>query len=471
MTAPRRRPRTRPEGKASGAARACRAPPAARSPQRLRTERPTATRRPATATPAGSRRKFASLSSFVIGQSNRLAFVSAEMIARRPGQITPLLIHGPTGVGKTHLLEGIWSASRRASREQTAVYLSAEQFTSLFLEALRGSGLPSFRRKYRGVSLLILDDLQFLVGKRATQVELLHTVDTMLREGRQLVFSADRPPAELAELGPELTARLSSGLVCPIEPPDFATRLGVAAHMAKRLGVDVPVEVQRLIASRMTCHAREISGAICRLQAASQAMGLPDHARPGRGRLGRHDPPAQPRRPPGRHPEGRLRRFRTGAGQPAIRGQAKAAEPSADVGHVVCAEAHPRSLERNRRFLRPPQPQHGDLGARSGSTAGWPRASRCTFPSGPGRSTTPFARSSGNCWPGEASCRFLTRPGGGRYDGPVDPSRLSPNPPWRNSHDALGYPSVSVLRPCRRIPGVLATWSVRGPAAVSARTA
>ena len=158
---------------------------------------------------------------------------------------------------------------------QTAVYLSAEQFTSLFLEALRGSGLPSFRRKYRGVSLLILDDLQFLVGKRATQVELLHTVNTMLREGRQLVFSADRPPAELAELGPELTARLSSGLVCPIEPPDFATRLGVAAHMAKRLGVDVPVEVQRLIASRMTCHAREISGAICRLQAASQAMGLP----------------------------------------------------------------------------------------------------------------------------------------------------------------------------------------------------
>ena len=107
------------------------------------------------------------------------------------------------------------------------MYLSAEQFTSHFLEALRGSGLPSFRRKYRGVGLLMIDDLQFFVGKRATQVELLHTVDTFLREGRQLVFAADRSPAELAELGPELTTRLTSGLVCSIEPPDYATRLGI----------------------------------------------------------------------------------------------------------------------------------------------------------------------------------------------------------------------------------------------------
>jgi chromosomal replication initiator protein len=226
------------------------------------------------ALPAG-RRKFSALSSFVTGQSNRLAFVSAEMVAEHPGRITPLLIHGPTGVGKTHLLEGIWTAAHRAARGQTAVYLSAEQFTTLFLEALRGNGLPNFRRKYRGVGLLILDDLQFLVGKRATQVELLHTVDTTLREGRQLVFSADRPPAELAELGPELTTRLQSGMVCRIELPDFPTRLGIVASMAQRQGVDVPADVRRLIASRLTCHAREISGAICRLRATSAALGRP----------------------------------------------------------------------------------------------------------------------------------------------------------------------------------------------------
>ena len=197
------------------------------------------------------------------------------MVVRQPGQITPLMFYGPTSVGKTHLLEGIWTAARKSHQRLTAVYLSAEQFTSQFLEALRGSGLPSFRRKYRGVGVLILDDLQFFVGKRATQVELLHTVDGFLREGRQLVFAADRSPAELAELGPELTTRLTGGLVCRIEPPDHATRLGIVGQMARRMKLHVPPEVQQFVASRLTSHARELSGALCRLQATSEALGRP----------------------------------------------------------------------------------------------------------------------------------------------------------------------------------------------------
>jgi len=229
----------------------------------------------ASATRGANRRKFASLSSFVSGRTNGLALASAEAVARRPGEMTPLLIHGPTSVGKTHLLEGIWTAVRKASRQLTAIYLSGEEFTTYFLEALRGSGLPSFRRKYRGVDLLILDDLQFLAGKRATQVELLHTVDTLLRQGRQLVFAADRSPAELGELLPELTTRLEGGMVCRIEPPDYATRLGILAQMAARRRMDLPPEVQQLIASRLTNHARELSGALCRLQATSQALGRP----------------------------------------------------------------------------------------------------------------------------------------------------------------------------------------------------
>jgi chromosomal replication initiator protein len=197
------------------------------------------------------------------------------MVVRQPGQLSPLIFHGPTSVGKTHLLEGIWSAARKTNHRLTTVYLSAEQFTSYFLEALRGSGLPNFRRKYRSVGLLIVDDLQFLVGKRATQVELLHTIDTFLREGRQLVFAADRPPTELAELGPELTTRLSSGMVCRIEPPDHNTRLGILVQMARRMKMDVPADVHQYIASRLTSHARELSGALCRLQATRQALGRP----------------------------------------------------------------------------------------------------------------------------------------------------------------------------------------------------
>ncbi len=220
-------------------------------------------------------RRFTALESFVTGETNRLAVASARMVVQRPGQLNPLMFHGPTSVGKTHLLEGIWSAARKAHNRGSALYLSAEQFTSYFLEALRGSGLPSFRRKYRGVELLILDDLQFFVGKRATQIELLHTLDGFLRDRRQLVFAADRSPAELAELGPELTTRLSSGLVCRIEPPDYATRLGIVAEMARRMKLEVPPAVQEYVASRLTSHARELSGALCRLQATAEALERP----------------------------------------------------------------------------------------------------------------------------------------------------------------------------------------------------
>ncbi len=224
---------------------------------------------------APTRRRFASLDTFVAGEANRLALTSAEMVVRQPGQLTPLMFCGPTGVGKTHLLEGVWTAARRSQSRLTTIYLSAEQFTSQFLEALRGSGLPNFRRKYRGVGVLILDDLQFFVGKRATQVELLHTIDTFLREGRQLVFAADRVPSELPELGPELISRLAGGLICRLESPDCATRLGILAQMARRMKMQVPNDALQYIAARMTNHARELSGALCRLMATAEANNRP----------------------------------------------------------------------------------------------------------------------------------------------------------------------------------------------------
>ncbi len=222
-----------------------------------------------------TRRAFANLGSFVTGRSNRLARTVAENAVEQPGKMSPLFIHGPTGVGKTHLLEGIWTAARKRSRGIAAIYLSAEQFTSSFLQALRGSGLPSFRQKYRGVEFLIVDDVQFLCGKRCTQVELLYTMNTLLREGRQLVLAADRPLSELAALGPELVSRLSGGMVCQIEPPDYDTRLGILQQMAQQFETVLPQEVQRFVASRLTSHARELSGALCRLQATSQASGKP----------------------------------------------------------------------------------------------------------------------------------------------------------------------------------------------------
>ncbi len=222
-----------------------------------------------------SKRRFSTLDDFAVGTANRFAHASARMVAEQPGRYSPLLLHGPTGVGKTHLLEGIWCAARKQRSGIQAVYLSAEQFTTLFLEALSGSGLPSFRRKYRGVELLIVDGLQFFAGKRATLVELLHTTDTLLREGRQVVFAADRPPAELTAACDELVTRLSSGMVSAIDPPDYQTRLGILRQLAARRGLNLPDDAAEFVAMNLSSHARELSGAINRLDAAARILRAP----------------------------------------------------------------------------------------------------------------------------------------------------------------------------------------------------
>lgn len=220
-------------------------------------------------------RSFADFTSFITGPSNQLARTSAEMVVMSPGVLSPLVFCGSTGVGKTHLMEAIWTAFRRQSKSVSAVYLAAEQFTSAYLEALRGSGLPSFRRKYRGVDVLLIDDLQFFVGKKATQVELLYTIDTLQRDGRQLVFAASAPPRELQNLEPDLVSRLDSGVVCRIEPPEYETRLEIVAQCAQRIQVRLPEEVRQFVATHFRHHARELSGAVCRLHAAVCATGEP----------------------------------------------------------------------------------------------------------------------------------------------------------------------------------------------------
>ena len=153
------------------------------------------------ATPARSERsgrRFSQFESFVVGPNNKIAATAAQSVAQRLGVMTPLFLYGPSGSGKTHLLEAIWSLSRAGQKMTRALFLSAEQFTTYFLDALQGSGLPSFRRKVRDVDLLLVDDIHFFHGKRATLVEFQHTLDSLVRQGKQLAVSSDRPPAELA---------------------------------------------------------------------------------------------------------------------------------------------------------------------------------------------------------------------------------------------------------------------------------
>ena len=208
--------------------------------------------------------------------------------------------------------------------------------------------------------MLILDDLHFLAGKRATQVEMMHTVETLLREGRQLVIAADRPPAEFKDFMPELVTRLSSGMVCRIEPPDFSTRLGIVATMCRRLGVELSVDVQQYVATQFTGHARELSGAICRLQAMSEATARKITLELAEQTLGEMI-----------QQNSRVVRLSDidkavcklfGLEPQSLQSSDKSRRVSQPRMLAMCgAEAHAGSVERDRRVLRPPQPQHGNF--------------------------------------------------------------------------------------------------------------
>lgn len=218
-------------------------------------------------------KRLARFESYVVGDNSKLAYTAATMVPERLGHVSPLYMYGPTGSGKTHLLQSIYSATRRSQRNAKCVMLSAEQFTSLFLDALQGQGLPSFRRKYREIDLLIVDDVQFLAGKKATVVEFLHTIDTLLRAGKQVVVSSDRTPAELSCLGEELSARLASGLVCGVVYPEVETRFKIALQIANQRGLNVKQSVLKLIAAETAGDARQIQGALNRIDAMGRILG------------------------------------------------------------------------------------------------------------------------------------------------------------------------------------------------------
>ncbi|NOZ41383.1 MAG: chromosomal replication initiator protein DnaA [Planctomycetes bacterium] len=216
-------------------------------------------------------RNKSTFANFVVGKGNELACGTAQSVVAQPGHYGPLLLFGPPGVGKTHLCYAMLQQLRQSSRRVHAVRLTAEQFTGEFLSALDRRSLPSFRQKYRSVDVLFIDDIQFLVGKRATLDELLHTIDTLHERGRQVVLTCDRSPGDLQKVSPELVSRISGGLSIPLESPDFATRLGIVRQLAMRLQVSLDEEVIALIATQVAGSARQLAGAINRLVATSMA--------------------------------------------------------------------------------------------------------------------------------------------------------------------------------------------------------
>ncbi|MCG8653562.1 MAG: DnaA/Hda family protein, partial [Pirellulales bacterium] len=201
------------------------------------------------------------VSTFVLGPCNRLAHTAMAMTCQTPGANSPLFLCGPSGTGKTHLLTAIADQFRRRHRMRRVIQLSAEQFTNDFITSVGNSGIASFRRRYREVDALLIDDVQFLGAKRATLRELLYTVETLASAGRPLIFSGNQAPTEITGLTGELAGRMAAGLLCPLQPLDQATRETLLRRaITSRCRVEAPEELVTSLTQLISGDGRVIQG-------------------------------------------------------------------------------------------------------------------------------------------------------------------------------------------------------------------
>jgi chromosomal replication initiator protein len=214
---------------------------------------------------------------FVIGDGNRLAHAAALAVAEAPSEAyNPLFLHGPPGLGKTHLLGAIANYLRANAPGLSVRYTTAESFTNEFVGALKSTGAEAFKGRYREIDVLLIDDVQFLEGKPATEEEFFHTFNALYESGSQLVLSADRIPSELSTLASRLRDRFEWGLTVPVEPPNLATRLTVLRRLVQEAGVEI-VDAAALeeLANRIDANVRQLHGGLTRVLAHASLMARP----------------------------------------------------------------------------------------------------------------------------------------------------------------------------------------------------
>ena len=213
---------------------------------------------------------------FVIGEGNRAAHAAALAVAEAPSEAyNPLFLHGPPGLGKTHLLAAIANYLEASAPALNVRYTTAERFTNEFVSALRSAGAEEFKRRYRDLDVLLVDDVQFLEGKRHTEDEFFHTFNALYEGGSQLVLSADRIPSELSSLESRLRDRFEWGLTIAVEPPNLATRLTVLRRLVREAGVDTEGDVLGELARRIDINVRQLHGALTRLIAHASLTARP----------------------------------------------------------------------------------------------------------------------------------------------------------------------------------------------------
>jgi chromosomal replication initiator protein len=212
---------------------------------------------------------------FVVGPSNQFATAAAEAVADRPGQAyNPLYIYGGSGLGKTHLLHAIAhrvdDRQKRRKNKLKVVYMTTEQFVNELINCIRRKQMELFRQTFRGVDILLLDDIQFIAGKEQTQQEFFHTFNTLQSTGRQVVFTSDARPADIPGLEERLRSRFLQGLIADIQPPDLETRCAILREKGRAIGWELPEDVVLFIARRVQKNVRELEGYLNRTIAYAQ---------------------------------------------------------------------------------------------------------------------------------------------------------------------------------------------------------
>lgn len=201
------------------------------------------------------------LKNFVVGLSNNLAYAAAQAVVQNPGtSYNPLFVYGGTGVGKTHLMQGIGNALLEKKTALKIIYCSSEKFMNDFIQSIQTKKTGDFRAKYRNCDLLLIDDIQFISGRDSTQEEFFHTFNELQTKNSQVVLTSDRPPNDIQKLEPRLQSRFQGGLMVDIQIPDFDTRVAILRAKCLERGENVPEEIITLIAENMTTNARELEG-------------------------------------------------------------------------------------------------------------------------------------------------------------------------------------------------------------------
>lgn len=211
---------------------------------------------------------------FIKGEGNQLAVAASFAIAENPGETSfnPFFIYGGVGLGKTHLIQAIGNRIIEKYPSKRVIYLSTEQFTVKFIDSIQSGGISEFSNFYRSMDVLIIDDIQFLIGKEKTQDHFFHLFNTLHQSGKQLILSSDKPPKDLRGLSERLISRFQWGLSADIQAPDFETRIAILKNKSENYGIFISPEILEYIAYNITSNIRELEGCLIKILASASLL-------------------------------------------------------------------------------------------------------------------------------------------------------------------------------------------------------